>query len=235
MIFAVDADAARQAVGRRRLGCPEPGCAGRLHPWGSAQARRVAVALGTTVQVTPDRVRCGHCRVSHVVLPAWYMPRRGHGVEVVGQALLGKAVDGQGHRRVAQTLGLAQGTVRGWLRGAARTASQLTAQAVRAVGVSADVWAQRSTRRYPAGELTAAIDALARAAAAFARPAPPAAPAPSATGIDYFALLGAAHRRAVYERLHLLDPGDRLPALPPWQVINLITRGRLLTPTAPGP
>ena len=41
-----------------------------------------------------------YCAVTQVLLPAWCVPRRGYGVEVVGAALLA-AAEGAGHRRVA--------------------------------------------------------------------------------------------------------------------------------------
>jgi hypothetical protein len=41
-----------------------------------------------------------YCAVTQVQLPAWCVPRRGYGVEVVGAALLA-AAEGAGHRRVA--------------------------------------------------------------------------------------------------------------------------------------
>src|SRR5674536_306917 len=41
---------------------------------------------GTVVRVTPDRARCRACRVSHVLLPAGWLPRRGYDVEIVGAA-----------------------------------------------------------------------------------------------------------------------------------------------------
>jgi Domain of unknown function (DUF6431) len=106
MIFAVDTAAARRALGRGLLGCPEAGCGGRLRLWGAGRARRVREAAGRVVEVRPDRARCRACLVSHVVLPAWYVPRRAYGAEVVGSALVGKAAHGQGHRRIARERGL---------------------------------------------------------------------------------------------------------------------------------
>jgi hypothetical protein len=233
MIFAVDPASARRALEGGLLGCPRDGCGGRLRPWGTGRSRRVTAADGRVVEVTPDRARCRVCRVSHVVLPAWCVPRRAYGVEVVGSALLGKAAEGKGHRRIARERGLPEGTVRGWLRAAGRGAGALLVQAARFAtsAVSVDLWPPgRGMRLAPAGELTAAIDALAVAASAFARPAPPSSPPPGETGVDYFGLLAARHRRAVLDRLHVVDPDGHLPGLPLWQVVNVITRGGLVAP-----
>ncbi|MGO9753794.1 MAG: hypothetical protein ACLP22_20250 [Solirubrobacteraceae bacterium] len=41
--------------------------------------------------VRPRRELCGSCRSTHVILPAWSVPRRRDGVEVIGGALLAKA------------------------------------------------------------------------------------------------------------------------------------------------
>jgi hypothetical protein len=41
-----------------------------LHPWGMARARTVLVRLGHRLTLTPDRARCGSCRVGQTLLPA---------------------------------------------------------------------------------------------------------------------------------------------------------------------
>ena len=91
MITVVDPDAARRSLVAGELACPQPDCGGRLRVWSRALPRRVRGLDGTVVRVTPDRARCRACRVSHVLLPAGWLPRRGYDVEVVGAALLAAA------------------------------------------------------------------------------------------------------------------------------------------------
>lgn len=55
------------------------------------------------------------CRRSQVVASARRYPRRPDSVETVVAALLA-AVDGLGHRRIAEWVGLPATIVRGWLR-----------------------------------------------------------------------------------------------------------------------
>jgi hypothetical protein len=82
--------------------------------------------------VRPRRAYCRACETTHVLLPAFSVPRRRDGAEVIGLALLAKAqVDG--HRRIAARLGRPPATVRGWLRAFARRAD--------AVCRSARLWA----------------------------------------------------------------------------------------------
>ncbi len=78
----------------------------------------------------PRRALCGSCGSTHVILPAWSVPRRRDGAEVIGEALLAKA-QGAGHRTIAARLGRSPATVRGWLRAFARRAETLRCCAVR--------------------------------------------------------------------------------------------------------
>jgi hypothetical protein len=103
-----------------RVRCP--GCGGSLSPWGHARERQVRMLHGVR---RPRRARCAPCERSHVLLPAWSVPRRRDGAEVIGHALLLKATDGAGHRTIAEQLGRSPGTVRGWLRAAKRRADAL--------------------------------------------------------------------------------------------------------------
>jgi hypothetical protein len=91
-----------------------------------------------------------------VLLPAWSVPRRRDGGEVIGAALLDKA-GGAGHRTIAARLGRPPGTVRGWLRAFARRAE--------AIGRSARRWAYAIDATFtparPAGSpLADAVEAL---------------------------------------------------------------------------
>ena len=131
MIEVFDTAAARIALARRKLGCP--GCGQPLRPWGHARERTVRDLGGALVRVRPDRASCPGCEVSHVVLDAGLLPHRAYAAGLIGQALVGAAARGSGHRRIARDLAVPAGTVRGWIRGARRSAAQLRVTAIRTV------------------------------------------------------------------------------------------------------
>jgi hypothetical protein len=110
-----------------RLCCPN--CDGPLARWGFARQRQVRT-LGGVRSVRPRRAYCRRCEGTHVLLPAWTVPRRRDSAEVIGEALLAKA-QGAGHRTIAARLGRPPGTVRGWLRAFARNAQALAGCAQR--------------------------------------------------------------------------------------------------------
>lgn len=64
----------------------------------------------------PARVRCTNpaCGRTQVLLPAWCVPGRADDADTIGSALLAAAA-GQGHRPIAERLGVPADTVRGWL------------------------------------------------------------------------------------------------------------------------
>ena len=130
MIEVFDTAAARIALARRKLGCP--GCGQPLRPGGHARERTVRDLDGTLVTVRPDRASCPGCDVTHVVLDAGLLPRRAYAAGLIGQALVAAAL-GSGHRRIARDLAVPVGTVRGWIRGARRSAAQLRILGVRTV------------------------------------------------------------------------------------------------------
>jgi hypothetical protein len=130
MIEVFDTAAARIALARRKLGCP--GCGQPLRPWGHARERTVRDLDGTLVTVRPDRASCPGCDVTHVVLDAGLLPRRAYAAGLIGQALVAAAL-GSGHRRIARDLAVPAGTVRGWIRGARRSAAQLRILGIRTV------------------------------------------------------------------------------------------------------
>jgi Domain of unknown function (DUF6431) len=105
-----------------RLCCP--GCEGPLARWGFARERQVRMLDGVRT-VKPRRAYCQRCEATHVLLPAWAVPRRRDGAEVIGEALLDKA-QGLGHRGIAARLARPPGTVRGWLRAFARRAESVS-------------------------------------------------------------------------------------------------------------
>ena len=140
----------------RRLVCP--GCEGRLAPWGFARSREVRMLHGVR-SVRPRRAYCQGCGTTHVLSPAWSVPRRRDGAEVIGEALRQAAL-GAGHRTIAARVGRPAGTVRGWLR-----AGRRRTEALRRCGT---VWAcaldPEQGRITPAGSpLGDAVEALATA------------------------------------------------------------------------
>jgi len=102
-----------ELLGSGLLSCP--GCGGRLAGWGHAVRRRVFTAGRIPVAVRPRRARCGSCRVTHVLLPAWLLARRCDGAAVIGD-MLARAARGQGFRGIAAASGVPEDTVRGRLR-----------------------------------------------------------------------------------------------------------------------
>jgi Domain of unknown function (DUF6431) len=130
MIQVFDTEAAGLALARRKLGCPD--CGQPLRPWGHGRERTVRDLGGALVAVRPDRALCTGCKASHVVLDAGLLPRRAYAAGLTGRALAA-AASGSGHRRVARDLAVPAGTVRGWIRGARRSAGQLRIAGIRAV------------------------------------------------------------------------------------------------------
>jgi len=193
----------------------------------------VTVRVGERVRLAPDRGRCGSCRASQTLLPAWYVPRRSCGIAVIGAAIEGHVNVGHGRAQIAHVLGLPHSTVRGWLariKGAAAAVRAITHHIITRVGAS--VWFPQLPRRpahVPSTEDVAwAFAELAHAAHALTRPDPPHNSA-SATGIDYIHLLGQQARRDTNRLLRLADPTNARTSLDLWPAINLASGGRLLT------
>ncbi len=130
MIEVFDTAAARIALARRKLGCPD--CGQPLRPWGHARERTVRDLDGALVRVRPDRAFCTGCDVSHFVLDAGLLPRRAYAAGLIGQALVAAAL-GSGHRRVAREIAVPAGTVRGWIRSARRSAAELRITGIRTI------------------------------------------------------------------------------------------------------
>lgn len=120
----VDVDAVLREGG---LSCPD--CSARLAPWGSARPRRVRHGIEDPREALthrPRRARCSGCRVTHVLLDVRLATRRADAAEVIAEAVGKKVVTGWGHRKIAEWLGRAATTVRGWLRAFAGSASRIT-------------------------------------------------------------------------------------------------------------
>jgi Domain of unknown function (DUF6431) len=91
-----------------------PSCAGPLVCW-SGYWRHVR-ASGRCRKIFVPRVRCGPCRVSHALLPAFVLAWRLDVAEAVG-AVIGQVVGGEcGVRPAAARLGVPYTTARGWVR-----------------------------------------------------------------------------------------------------------------------
>jgi transposase len=111
--MVLDADQAEVDLAEGRISCQR--CGGVLAPWTWARTRHIHLRDGSTRPVRPRRARCGWCRRTEVLLPAWCLPRRRDALEVVVAALAAKA-EGRGHRRIAADLDRSPSTVRRWLR-----------------------------------------------------------------------------------------------------------------------
>jgi hypothetical protein len=240
MITVVDPDAARAALAAGELACPQPDCGGRLRPWSKARSRRVRGSDGIEVRLRPDRAKCRSCRRSHVLLPTQYLPRRGYDMHVIGAALL-EAAEGAGYRRVAAAVGVPAGTVRGWLTSVRTRSAPLAAGVIEVIrGAGQDVYPQGRPPVWAGQALPEAVAALGNAARAFAlalaRPIrPPLRPVqPGRTGIDYLRLIAERRRLALYASFGVIDPTGGLGELRGWPLINVFTRGRLLTPDPHG-
>ncbi len=122
VIVVAELDRAVADLAAGRLACPR--CSARLRRWGTGRRRTVRGPGGRPVMLHPARARCRSCRTTHVLLPAWCVPRRADAVEVIGAALVA-AAEGVGYRRIAAGCGRPASTVRGWLHRAAQRAEPL--------------------------------------------------------------------------------------------------------------
>jgi hypothetical protein len=240
VITVLDPAAARAAMAAGELACPQPGCGGRLRAWSKARERQVRGRDGTRVRLRPDRAKCRACRRSHVLLPAGYLPRRAYDVHVVGAALLASA-EGAGYRRAAAIVDVPASTVRSWLTSVRARSTGPVADAIaliQAAGLDLHppgpppVWAGRALPEAVAALGTAARG-FAFALASPARPRLRLVPAGS-TGIDYLRTIAERHRQALHARLGVIDPTGLLAGLRGWPLINVLTRGRLLTANPDG-
>jgi Domain of unknown function (DUF6431)/Helix-turn-helix domain len=111
IVCAEDARVEAELVGGL-LACSS--CRGALGPWGHARARVLRCATGDR-WLRPRRARCRGCAGTHVLLPDLVLLRRRDEVAVIGAAIEAK-VAGEGHRPIAERLGVSKDTVRGWLR-----------------------------------------------------------------------------------------------------------------------
>lgn len=112
-------------------------------------------------------------------------------------------------------------------------AAALTAQLVPILeAAGASLWSDQPSPAWAGQALPDAVHALGAAARAFTLDlATPRAPSRggSLTGIDYLGLVREQHRLHVHRRLRLVDPTGAVAALRGWQLISVLTAGRLLT------
>ncbi len=120
--LSVDAYAtAGREVEFPRPGCPS--CAGPLVFWSGY--RRHVRACGRCRKIFVPRLRCGRCRVTHALLPAFVLAWRLDAAEAVGTVITAVAGGACGVRPAAARLGVPYTTARGWCRRFAARAPEL--------------------------------------------------------------------------------------------------------------
>ncbi len=104
------------AAGRRaefpRPDCPS--CGGPLVFWSGY--RRHVRAGGRCRKIFVPRLRCGRCRATHALLPAFVLAWRLDAAEAIGMVIAGVAGGAGGVRPAAARLGIPYTTARGWCR-----------------------------------------------------------------------------------------------------------------------
>jgi hypothetical protein len=118
---AIGEDVLEASLAAGQLPCPT--CSAPLARWGFAREREARMLRGVR-SIRPRRAYCRCCEDTHVLSPAWSVPRRRDGAEVIGAALR-QAAGGDGHHRIARRLDRSPATVRGWLRAARSRSEQL--------------------------------------------------------------------------------------------------------------
>ena len=113
--------AAGREVQFPRPACPS--CAGPLALW-SGYWRHVREA-GRCRKIFVPRLRCGRCRVSHALLPAFVLAWRLDVAETVGAVIAEVAGGGCGVRPAAAWAAVPYTTARGWVRRFRRRALEL--------------------------------------------------------------------------------------------------------------
>jgi hypothetical protein len=100
-----------------------PACAVPLIFWSGY--RRYVRAAGCCWKIFVPRLRCGCCRVSHALLPAFVLAWRLDVAETVGMVITEVAGGGCGVRPAAVRAGVPYTTARGWVRRFAGRAPEL--------------------------------------------------------------------------------------------------------------
>ena len=102
-----------------------PSCAGPLVFWSGY--RRHVRSASRCVRIFIPRVRCGPCRVTHALLPAFTLAWRLDTAEVIGVVVAEVASGRCGVRPAAERAGVPYTTARGWMRRFAAGAPQIGA------------------------------------------------------------------------------------------------------------
>ena len=107
---------------------------------------------GPLPKIFVPRLRCGRCRVTHALLPAFVLAWRLDVAEAVG-AVIGQVAGGVcGVRPAAARAGVPHTTARGWVRRFGARAAELgVAFAALAVELGGEAIARRTARRVRAG------------------------------------------------------------------------------------
>jgi Domain of unknown function (DUF6431) len=151
--------AAGRGVEFPRPACPS--CGGLLVFW-SGYRRHVREG-GRCRKIFVPRLRCGRCRVSHALLPAFVLAWRLDTAGTVGAVLAGVCGGGCGVRPAAARAGVPHTTARGWVR---RFAARAPAIGAAFAALAVDLGGQAVTRPAgPGGFALAAIGAAFGAAA----------------------------------------------------------------------
>jgi len=100
-----------------------PSCGGRMVFWSGY--RRYIREAGVCRRIFIPRLRCGSCRVTHALLPAFALAWRLDAAETVGTVITQVAGGVCGVRPAAQRAGVPHTTARGWVRRFAGRARQL--------------------------------------------------------------------------------------------------------------
>jgi hypothetical protein len=148
----------------RAVRVPRPECPSCLVPvvfW-SGYWRHVR-ASGRCRKMFVPRLRCGPCRVSHALLPAFVLAWRLDVAETVGTVLAEVAGGGCGVRPAAARAGVPDTTVRGWVRRFRARAAELgVVFAALAVDLGGEaICPPAEAGRFALAAVTAAFDAAA--------------------------------------------------------------------------
>ncbi|MGH7753351.1 MAG: hypothetical protein ACRD0D_10385 [Acidimicrobiales bacterium] len=163
-------------------------------------------------RITPRRTRCKPCNVTHVLLPPGLAARRADEVAVIAHAVELNAINGLGHRKVAQMLDRPETTVRDWMRTFQANAPAITAafgaRVHRATAEALGFWpAPAATRKANAWAM---LMAHARVLAHVHRPGPGAV-----VTVTWHQGALAAHGPWFFSKVGWPEPVQHLPALPP--------------------
>jgi hypothetical protein len=156
--LSVDAYAA--AGGQVDVPRPDcPTCAGPLVFWSGY--RRHVRAGGRCQRIFVPRLRCGRCRVTHALLPAFVLAGRLDAAEAIGTVIASVAGGAGGVRPAAARLEVPYTTARGWARRFAARAPELgVAFAALAVELGGEaIRPPADPGRFALAAITAAFDA----------------------------------------------------------------------------